>query len=181
MGGGCPSLVVQWLRICLATQGIPVWSLVQETIQPALWSLGFTTADAQTPRACALQWEKPPPGERSPTRHSQRKSVRSSEDPAEPKQPDLKKKKLDKIKIQERNHISFPVTSSYTWGLHSPPTPWGPPFLPDLTPGWRTRSTPRLPRLATHRHGSCLSTFAPATHAAWNAFPSHSGTVASVS
>ena len=54
------SLVVQWLRICLAVQGTPVQSLVQEDPN----ALGqrspcATTTEAHAPRIHALQQEKP--------------------------------------------------------------------------------------------------------------------------
>ena len=53
------SLMVQWLRICLAVQGTPVWSLIQEdptclrVINPG------TTTTRQHSRACELQLRKP--------------------------------------------------------------------------------------------------------------------------
>ena len=58
-------LVVQWLRIHLAMQGILVPFLVQEdptcrgATEPALWSPRATTPEAQAPRASAPQQEKP--------------------------------------------------------------------------------------------------------------------------
>ena len=47
--GESPSRLVQWLRIHLATQGTPVGSLVQGMVQPTLWGLGSTAADARIP------------------------------------------------------------------------------------------------------------------------------------
>ena len=75
------SLVAQWLRICLPTQGTRVRSLVWEAptcrratkpvrhnywacaLEPAshnYWRPRATTTEACTPRACAPQQEKPP-------------------------------------------------------------------------------------------------------------------------
>ena len=56
------SLVVQWLRICLARQGTQVQSLVWEdtvgqlspyatTNEPVLWSLGAATGEASMPES----------------------------------------------------------------------------------------------------------------------------------
>ena len=75
------SLVAQWLRIRLPMQGTPVRALVQEdptcrgatkpvrapqlpnlhsrARESELLSLRATTTEAHTPRACALQQEKP--------------------------------------------------------------------------------------------------------------------------
>ena len=53
-------LVVQWLGIFLAMQGIPVWFLGQEDPTSCRATNPCTaTTEAQAPRACALQKEKP--------------------------------------------------------------------------------------------------------------------------
>ena len=74
------SLMVQWIRICLPMQGAWVWSLVWDdsrclgasralasqllspcslTFRPPLLSLCVTATEAEVPRACTPQQERP--------------------------------------------------------------------------------------------------------------------------
>ena len=64
-----PSLVVQWLRIHLAMQGTPVWSLVREDptwlratkpMHHNCWAHTLQLLKPACPTACALQQETPP-------------------------------------------------------------------------------------------------------------------------
>ena len=65
--------MAQWIRICLSVQGhrfnpwsgrIPLTeeqlSLCATTAKPKLWGPCATNTEANVPRACALQQEKPP-------------------------------------------------------------------------------------------------------------------------
>ena len=67
------SLMVQWLRVCFAKQGTPVWSLVWEhppgcgatkPVHHSYWAWALspraTAAEARGPTACAPQQERPP-------------------------------------------------------------------------------------------------------------------------
>ena len=73
------SVLAQWLRLRLATQETLVRPLVlgdptcrgalrpcTTAAEPVLWSPQAATQGACTPRACALQQEKPPRGEATP-------------------------------------------------------------------------------------------------------------------
>ena len=107
------SLVAQGLGVHLPMQGIRVlslawedptchratkpgrhiyWASALEPVSHNCWSLHATTAEAHTPRACALQQEKPPQWEAcapqqivAPTRGNQRNPACSNEDPMQPK------------------------------------------------------------------------------------------------
>ena len=69
---GGTSLVVKWLRNRLPRKGTWVCFLVRKT--PAAISLCTTTTEACTPRACALQQQKPPEWE---ARHCDQERPRS--------------------------------------------------------------------------------------------------------
>ena len=98
------SLMVQWLRVCFAKQGTPVWSLVWEhppgcgatkPVHHSYWACALEPSSrnywAQMPqlvklmrsRACAAQQVKPLPSEACILQLE--KSPCSSKDPAQPK------------------------------------------------------------------------------------------------
>ena len=134
------SLVAQWLRIRLPMQGTWVWALVWEdptchgatkpmhhncwacTLEPEpqLLNTRATTTEAHTPRAHALQQEKPLQWEAltlqrrvAPARRNQRKPVHSNKDPMQPK---IKYKIINLKKIKYLLNILLWHWSLSFWG-----------------------------------------------------------------
>ena len=87
------SLAAQWSRTCLPVHGTRVPSLTQRShvprgkacttaTEPVLKSVGATTAEPRSPRACATREARAPQLESSPRFLQLEKSPRSNEDPA---------------------------------------------------------------------------------------------------
>ena len=122
------SLVIQWLRVCLATQGTLVWSLVQED----LTCHGAAKPVHHNYWACALQQEKAPHWavcvlKLENAGRNQRKPACSHDGSPQPtnKQISLKKKKMQGRQTSSGMRTSLLTAEGSPCPLQPPPLQLG--------------------------------------------------------